>query len=91
MDEQKIAVRKMQDYISEHIYEDISLENLAEAAAFSTWHARRLFIKHLGMTPAVYIRRLKLSKSALRLRDENSQILDIAMDMGRWLSTCVQT
>ena len=34
------------------------------------------------MTPAVYIRRLKLSKSALKLRDENCQILDLAMKMG---------
>ena len=34
------------------------------------------------MTPTVYIRRLKLSKSALRLRDEKVSILDIAMDMG---------
>ena len=82
MDEQRLAVRKMQDYISEHIYEEISIDELAKAADFSTWHARRLFIKYLGMTPAVYIRRLKLTKSALRLRDEDCQILDVAMDMG---------
>ena len=82
MDEQRLAVRKMQDYISEHIYEEISIDELAKAADFSPWHARRLFIKYLGMTPAVYIRRLKLTKSALRLRDEDCQILDVAMDMG---------
>ena len=82
MDEQRKAVRLMQDYISEHLSEDITLENLAMAASFSPWYARKLFIKYLDMTPAVYIRRLKLSKSALRLRDENIQILDIAMSMG---------
>ena len=82
MDEQKKAVRLMQNYINEHIYEDISIENLAKAASFSPWYSRKLFIKHLGMTPAVYVRRLKLSKSALRLRDEDCQILDIAMEMG---------
>ncbi len=82
MDEQRKAVRLMQDYISEHINEDISIEDLANASAFSTWYARKLFIKYLDMTPAVYIRRLKLSKSALRLRDENCQILDVAMSMG---------
>ena len=82
MDEQKKAVRLMQDYISEHIYEDISIEDLAKAASFSPWYSRKLFIKHLGMTPAVYVRRLKLSKSALKLRDEDCQILDIAMEMG---------
>jgi AraC-like DNA-binding protein len=82
MDEQRAAVRRMQDYISDHITEDIDITDLAKASSFSPWYARKLFIKHLGMTPAVYIRRLKLSKSALRLRDEDCQILDVAMDMG---------
>ncbi len=82
MDEQRKAVRLMQEYISEHINEDIPINNLAKSASFSPWYARKLFIKYLGMTPAVYIRRLKLSKSALRLRDENCKILDVAMDMG---------
>ena len=82
MEEQRIAVRKMQDYISDHITEDIDIGDLAQASSFSPWYARRLFIKYLGMTPAVYIRRLKLSKSALRLRDEKLTVLDVAMDMG---------
>ena len=72
----------MQDYISEHISEDITIADLAEASSFSPWYARKLFIKYLDMTPAVYIRRLKLSKSALRLRDENVKILDVATDLG---------
>ena len=82
MEEQRKAVRAMQDYISEHIAEDITPADLAKASNFSPWYARKLFVKHLGMAPAVYIRRLKLSKSALRLRDEKISVLDIAMDMG---------
>ena len=82
MDEQRKAVRKMQDYISEHITEEIDITALAKAVSFSPWYVRKLFIKYLGMTPAVYIRRLKLSKSALCLRDEKNLILDIAMEMG---------
>ena len=82
MEEQRKAVRKMQDYINDHISEEISIGDLAKAASFSPWYARRIFIKYLDMTPAVYIRRLKLSRSALKLRDESCQILDVAMDMG---------
>ena len=82
MDEQREAVRKMQDYIREHIQEDITINDLAEASAFSPWYARRLFQKYLNMTPAVYIRRLRLSKSALKLRDEQVNVLDVALDMG---------
>ena len=82
MDEQRDAVRKMQDYIREHIQEDITIDDLADASAFSPWYARRLFRKYLNMTPAVYIRRLRLSKSALKLRDEQVTVLDVALDMG---------
>lgn len=82
MDDQREAVRSMQNYIIEHIQDEITMEDLAGAAAFSAWHARKLFIKYLNMTPAVYIRRLKLSKSALKLRDEKVSVLEVAMDMG---------
>ena len=82
MNEQRDAVRVMQDYISEHLSEDITIEDLAKSSSFSPGYARKLFEKHLGMTPAVYIRRLKLSKSALRLRDEKVSVLDVALDMG---------
>ena len=82
MEDQRKAIRRMQDYIHDHLSEEISMADLAKAASFSPWYARRIFIRYLGMTPAVYIRRLKLSRSALRLRDESGQILDVAMDMG---------
>lgn len=82
MEEQRKAVRAMQEYIKAHFAENITLADLAKASNFSPWYARNLFIKHLGLTPAVYIRRLRLSKSALRLRDEKISVLDIAMEMG---------
>ena len=82
MDESRKAVRLMQDYISKHIDEDISIDDLAKEVSFSTSYARKIFSKALGMTPAVYVRRLKLTESALRLRDEKCQILDVAYDMG---------
>ena len=82
MDHQLQVVRMMQDYIKDHINEDISIDTIAKEISYSASYARKMFIKHLGMTPAVYIRRLKLSKSALRLRDEQVTVLDVAMDLG---------
>ena len=82
MDEQRNAVRAMQVYIREHLFEEMTPEDIARAASFSSSYARRLFIRCLGMSPAVYIRRLRLSTSALRLRDEGCSILDAAMSMG---------
>ena len=82
MNEHAIAVRKMQKYIETHLDEVITPAQLAEVSHFSPWYSSRLFMQYLGMTPARYIRRLKLSRSALRLRDEKCRVIDVAMDMG---------
>ena len=82
MDERIEAVQRMQDYIASNLEKDISLADLAKAANYSPWYAYRLFRDLLHMTPAVYIRRLRLSRSALRLRDEKAKIIDVAYDSG---------
>ena len=58
------------------------MADLSKAAGYSPWYSYRLFQSLLHMTPAVYIRRLRLSKSALRLRDEKVKIIDVAYDLG---------
>ena len=82
MDKHVEAVQRMQDYIEAHLDENITMANLANVSLYSPWHSYRLFVDLLHMTPAVYIRRLRLSKSALRLRDEKVKIIDIAFDTG---------
>ena len=82
MDEHIEAVQRMQDYIASHIDSNITMACLAKAAQYSPWYSYRLFVALLHMTPAVYIRRLRLSKSALRLRDEKVKIIDAAFDAG---------
>ena len=76
------AVQRMQDYIAMHIDSNITMADLANVSQYSTWYSYRLFMDLLHMTPAVYIRRLRLSKSALRLRDEKVKIIDVAFDTG---------
>lgn len=82
MQEQIEAVQRMQDYIAEHLGEKISLASVARASNFSPWHARRLFIAYTGLSPSDYIRKLRLQKSVLRLRDSDTKILDVALDLG---------
>ena len=82
MEEHIEAVQRMQDYIETHLDANITMTDLSNAAQYSPWYAYRLFVDLLHMTPAVYIRRLRLSKSALRLRDEKVKIIDIAFDTG---------
>lgn len=80
--EQMMAVQRMQDHIAENLDREITLGDLARASCFSPWYAFRLFRRALSLTPAEYIRKLRLSRAALRLRDEQCRIIDVAFDMG---------
>lgn len=82
MEEQVEAVQRMQDYIDSHLHESITLADLASVSLYSPWYSYRLFVRWINITPADYIRRLRLSKSAMKLRDENARIVDIAFGIG---------
>ncbi len=74
------AVQRMQDCIEQHLAEPISLYMLAQAAGYSPFHAGRIFKELIGKTPFDYIRTLRLSRAAMRLRDKNTRVTDVAFD-----------
>lgn len=74
------AVGKMQEYIQSHINDPISLRDLALLCGVSPWHASRIFKELMGKTPFEYIRALRLSQAALKLRDEDVKVIDVAFD-----------
>ena len=65
------AVNRMKDYIQEYLTEQITLRALADAAGYSPWHAARMFKELAGKTPFEYIRTIRLSRAALKLRDDD--------------------
>ena len=82
MKEQILAVQRMQDYIEEHLNEKIGLSELSNVSLFSPWYSYRLFQEYTGLTPADYIRRLRLAKAALRIKNEHIRMIDAAFDLG---------
>lgn len=74
------AVQRMQDYIEAHIEAPITLHELAQAAGYSPWHCARVFKELTGKTPFAYIRMVRLSRAAVKLRDEEVKVLDVALD-----------
>ena len=74
------AVRRMQQYIEEHLTEPMTLSQLAKAAGYSQWHSQRLFRELVGKTPFDYIRALRLSRAAVILRDQRPKVIDVALD-----------
>lgn len=77
-----MAVQKMQNYIEEHIFEEIKMDDLAKLTNYSPVHVRRLFLEWTKLSPADYIRRLKLTKAALMLRDESCRVIDVVTQFG---------
>ena len=75
-----MAVQRMQDYIEEHLNEEITMKQLSEAAGYSPWHAARMFRESTGRAPFEYIRSMRLTRAALALRDEGPKIIDVALD-----------
>ncbi|VEU82900.1 helix-turn-helix domain-containing protein [Acholeplasma hippikon] len=82
MDEKIKAVQRMQDYIKIHIDEEIIIVDLVNISLYSPWYTRKIFIELIGITPADYIRKLKLRNAALSLRDEKTKVIDLAYELG---------
>ncbi len=82
MKEQTLAVQRMQDYIAAHLEDEITLSDLSRQSLFSPWHSYRLFKTYTGLTPADYIRRLRLSRSALKLKSGECRVTDVAFELG---------
>jgi AraC family transcriptional regulator len=74
------AVQRMQTFIDDNLNEPITLHMLAEAAGYSPWYAARVFKSLTGKSPFEYIRQIRLSRAAMRLRDEEVRIVDVAFD-----------
>ncbi len=74
------AVNRMKEYIQQHITEQITLRMLANTANYSPWHADRIFKELTGKTPFEYIRAVRLSLAAVKLRSTDVKVADVAFD-----------
>ncbi len=62
--------------------DNLSLNDLAEAAAMSRYHFLRSFKTQIGMTPYAYLLRVRLHHAAAHLRSSSQSITDIATACG---------
>ena len=76
------AVSKMQKYIDAHFNDEITLDDLSQAAGYSKYHSMRIFKELTGKTPFESIRGLRLTKAAQILRDSDDKVVDVALDNG---------
>lgn len=69
-------------HIQRHLDEPLELNELAAIAYFSPFHFHRIFRGLVGESVMEHIRRLRLERAVLRLRDTARSILDIALEAG---------
>ena len=76
-------MRRVLDYIDQHLDEDLDLDVLSGVAAYSKYHFHRQFTAMFGLSVHCYVQLVRMKRASYQLvyRDAQS-VTDIAMDAG---------
>ena len=80
---QLTRIEKVLEYIHQHLFLPLSLDDIAQKSCWSRWQLQRVFTAKTGVNVAQYIRELKLSRAAESLLDSPTErVIDIALSFG---------
>jgi len=68
------------DFMEQHLYDKILVDEIAAASHYSTYHFCRIFKALVGDSPKEYLRKRRLTVAADRLLKEQVGILDLALE-----------
>jgi transcriptional regulator GlxA family with amidase domain len=75
-------IREVQEWLPEHLRDDVSVEALARRAAMSPRNFARAFLAQIGTTPAKYIERLRVEAARGLLESTPLMVKEIAREVG---------
>ncbi len=75
-------VNRLTDYLKRHLAEPLSVADLARVAGYSRCHFTRLFTRLAGVSPAEFLRQLRLDHALRLLQTERLPIKAIAARCG---------
>ena len=76
-------MRRVLDYMDQHLDGDLSLETVSRVAAFSKFHFHLQFMATFGLSVHRYVQLARLRRASHRLADGSAQsVTDTAMDAG---------
>jgi transcriptional regulator GlxA family with amidase domain len=78
----RAPVREVQEWLPEHLREELSVEALAQRAAMSPRNFARAFRSQVGVTPAKYIEQLRVEAARTALESTRQTIKEIATEVG---------
>ncbi|MEJ2694966.1 MAG: helix-turn-helix domain-containing protein, partial [Candidatus Thiodiazotropha sp.] len=82
LDDYKHRMLRVLVHIQQNLDRPVSLEHLADIAAFSPYHFHRVFRGMVGESVKEHIRRLRLERAATQLKLTNESISRIALNAG---------
>jgi AraC family transcriptional regulator len=75
-------LRKVEDYIAEHLAEEITIERLAELVELSTSHFAHVFKETTGMTPLQFVTRQRVTRAQQLIRETSRSLIDVGLEVG---------
>jgi AraC family transcriptional regulator len=77
-----VRLKRVLDYMAEHISEKVTLEELAKVACFSTFHFARVFTLAVGAPPHRHLSRMRLESAMEALATSKLSLSEIALKTG---------
>ena len=75
-------LRRVTDWMAEHLAEEFSLPRVAEQAGMSEFHFNRLFKRATGVPPSQYQIKLRMDAARRLLRETKGSVISIANEVG---------
>jgi AraC family transcriptional regulator len=75
-------LRKVEDYVHEHLADDISLQSVAGLAELSAFHFSRVFKQTTGMSPLQFVTRERITRAQQLIRETSRTLIEIGLEVG---------
>jgi AraC family transcriptional regulator len=75
-------LRKVQDYVTGHLAEDLSVETLASLVELSPFHFSRVFKQTTGMSPLQFATGERVSRAQQLIRETSRSLIEIGSEVG---------
>jgi len=75
-------LRKVEDYVTAHLAEDISIEGLAELVELSPSHFAHVFKETTGMTPLQFVTRQRITRAQQLIRETSRSLIAVGLEVG---------
>ena len=75
-------LRKVEDYVTAHLAEEISIEGLAELVELSSSHFAHVFKESTGTTPLQFVTRQRITSAQQLIRETSRSLIDVGLEVG---------